>query len=617
VRDLLRSALDGRYRIERELGQGGMGAVYLAHDLRLDRPVAIKVLPPELAAHAELRERFLRETRVAAGFSHPNIVPVHAVEEHGDLLCFVMGFVDGETLGQRVRRAGPLNAAEAVRLLQEVAWALSYAHGRGVVHRDIKPDNILIERATGRALVTDFGIARSTATTGATLTRVGEVVGTPEFMSPEQAAGERLDGRSDIYSLGVVGFFAVTGRLPFTADSAAALMAMHLTQPAPHVATLRPDLPPALAAVIDRCLEKDPARRMESGEALAAALDPLRSARREIAPALRLFQVQAVQALRAVAIVALLEVTLYSANPFGNHVVVLIIGAAITWGILGQMVGRARVLLAAGFTFDDARAGLLAVMEERTEAHAQELADPRTHRRNRRRQAVVIGGGLYGVLGWTYVFRHMRERIGPNTYVIRLPGTIIWFSCAGMIGLSLALLIMNSSRTTAIDRFLTWVWSGPAGRLGFRLAARGVRASASVAPGGAPSTSAAHAVIDSLPAGMRRELSDARRRIEALERARHASVVRRRSLDAAIAEAGSPTTAGDPALGGRRADLLGDLTRARDEAIARHDRLAAALENVRLQLLRYRGGVGSQAEVIAELGLAEALTREPALNPEA
>jgi len=201
--------------------------------------------------------------------------------------------------------------------------------------------------------------------------------------------------------------------------------------------------------------------------------------------------------------------------------------------------------------------------------------------------------------------------------VIRLPGTIIWFSCAGMIGLSLALLIMNSSRTTAIDRFLTWVWSGPAGRLGFRLAARGVRASASVAPGGAPSTSAAHAVIDSLPAGMRRELSDARRRIEALERARHASVVRRRSLDAAIAEAGSPTTAGDPALGGRRADLLGDLTRARDEAIARHDRLAAALENVRLQLLRYRGGVGSQAEVIAELGLAEALTREPALNPEA
>jgi serine/threonine-protein kinase len=153
-----------------------MGAVYLARDLQLQRLVAIKVLPPELAVRPELRERFLRETRVAAGFSHPNIVAVHAVEEHPHLLAFVMGFVEGETLGQRVRRAGPLGGAEAVRMLQEIAWALSYAHGRGVVHRDIKPDNILIERATGRALVTDFGIARSTTSGATSLTQVGEVV---------------------------------------------------------------------------------------------------------------------------------------------------------------------------------------------------------------------------------------------------------------------------------------------------------------------------------------------------------------------------------------------------------------------------------------------------------
>ena len=189
----IQRALGASYVIERELGRGGMGAVYLARDLALDRPVAIKVLPPELAVRPELRERFLRETRTAASFSHPNIVPVHAVEERGAVLCFVMGFVDGETLAQRIRRAGPLPAAEIVRMMQEVAWALSYAHGRGVIHRDIKPDNILIERATGRALVMDFGIARSATSASAGLTRVGEVVGTPHYMSPEQASGDTVD----------------------------------------------------------------------------------------------------------------------------------------------------------------------------------------------------------------------------------------------------------------------------------------------------------------------------------------------------------------------------------------------------------------------------------------
>ena len=165
----VQTALAGRYSVERELGRGGMAhESYLARDIRLDRLVAIKVLLPELAVRPELRERFLRETRTAASFSHPNIVPVHAVEETPTLLFFVMGFVDGETLTQIVRRHGPLTATAAARLIQEVAWALSYAHGRGVVHRDVKPDNILLERATGRAMVTDFGIARSFAASGLT-----------------------------------------------------------------------------------------------------------------------------------------------------------------------------------------------------------------------------------------------------------------------------------------------------------------------------------------------------------------------------------------------------------------------------------------------------------------
>src|SRR5687768_10505315 len=207
--DEIRARLGERYHIERELGRGGMGAVYLARDLRLDRPVALKVLPAEYAALPALRERFLRETKMAAGFSHPNIVPVYAIEDHQDLLAYAMGFVEGETLAERVRRAGTLSVRETVKLLQDVGYALAYAHGRGVVHRDVKPDNIMLERATGRALVMDFGIARAitAAAPAAGLTRVGEVVGTPEYMSPEQATGESVDGRSDLYSLGLTAYF--------------------------------------------------------------------------------------------------------------------------------------------------------------------------------------------------------------------------------------------------------------------------------------------------------------------------------------------------------------------------------------------------------------------------
>ncbi|HEY6219649.1 MAG TPA: serine/threonine-protein kinase, partial [Gemmatimonadaceae bacterium] len=149
----LSARLRDRYVIERELGRGGMGTVYLARDVKLDRPVALKVLPAEFAAMAGLRDRFLRETKTAASFSHPNIVPVYSVEEGDDLLAFAMAYVEGESLADRVKRAGPLTVRDIVRVLQDVGYALAYAHGRGVVHRDIKPDNIMIERATGRALV--------------------------------------------------------------------------------------------------------------------------------------------------------------------------------------------------------------------------------------------------------------------------------------------------------------------------------------------------------------------------------------------------------------------------------------------------------------------------------
>lgn len=262
--------LAGQYHIERELGRGGMGVVYLARDVRLDRLVAIKLLPPALATSGDYRERFLREARTAAQLSHPNIVPVYQADEIAGHAFFVMGYVEGESLADRLRRLGALSPLETVRVLREAAWALAYAHARGVIHRDVKPENLMIEKSSGRVVVTDFGIARDTRTSRLTLD--GLVLGSVHYMSPEQIAGDVLDGRSDIYTLGVVGYQCLTGRLPFDAEPASAVIVQHATQPAPPVRSLAPDVPAPLATVIDRCLAKDPAARYPTGEALADAL---------------------------------------------------------------------------------------------------------------------------------------------------------------------------------------------------------------------------------------------------------------------------------------------------------------------------------------------------------
>jgi eukaryotic-like serine/threonine-protein kinase len=264
----LQAAVRGQYVVERELGRGGMGIVYLARDVALDRAVAIKLLPPTLATPAQ-RERFLQEARTAARLAHPHIVPIHAVEQRGDLVFFVMGYIAGTTLAERVRTQGPLDPPTATRVLQEVAWALAHAHQHGVIHRDIKPENILLERGSGRALVTDFGIARVADGTSSGPQRV---VGTARFMSPEQAAGASVDGRSDLYSLGVTAFFALTGRFPFDAADAHGLLLQRETMPAPPIASLRSGMPPALAVAIDRCLAREPAGRLASAADLADAV---------------------------------------------------------------------------------------------------------------------------------------------------------------------------------------------------------------------------------------------------------------------------------------------------------------------------------------------------------
>ena len=275
LRALVDRALSSSYEIGPELGRGGMGIVYRAKDRRLKRTVAIKVLPPELAYRSEIRTRFLREAETAAQLSHPNIVPIYSVDEEGGLVFFVMACVDGVNLARRLHDQGRLPVAESRRILKEVGEALAYAHGRGVIHRDIKPDNILLEAETGRAMMTDFGIARAIQEGGdARLTATGVAIGTPAFMSPEQAAGDReIDGRSDLYSLGVVAYQMLTGELPFSAGSTALMLMKHMTERPVPVDQKRPEVPPDFAATVMTLLEKEPERRFPSASSFVLMLE--------------------------------------------------------------------------------------------------------------------------------------------------------------------------------------------------------------------------------------------------------------------------------------------------------------------------------------------------------
>ncbi|MEO5590166.1 MAG: protein kinase [Gemmatimonadaceae bacterium] len=268
------SVLAPNYEIESEIGRGGMGIVYCARDKRLKRQVAVKLLPPELAFRSDIRSRFLREAETAAQLSHPNIVPIYNVEERDNLVYFIMAFIAGDNLGTRLQKVGAMEAGEVRRILKEVADALSYAHSRNVVHRDIKPDNILLDSDNGRAMVTDFGIARAMTDQGdSRLTATGMAIGTPAYMSPEQSAGDsEIDGRSDLYSLGVVGYQMATGDLPFNAPNTPSMLVKHLSEMPRPVDERRPDLPPDLARVVMMLLEKDPANRFPDAQSVVSAL---------------------------------------------------------------------------------------------------------------------------------------------------------------------------------------------------------------------------------------------------------------------------------------------------------------------------------------------------------
>jgi len=282
LRSLLQAGLTGTYAIERELGRGGMATVFLAHDIKHDRSVALKVLHPELAA-ALGGDRFLREIRIAAHLQHPHILTLIDSGEVVDgvkapLLYYVMPYVEGESLRQRLTRDHRLSSADTVRILKDVLDALAQAHAQGVVHRDIKPENIML---SGRhALVVDFGIARAATAaageivSGGTLTTIGLAIGTPAYMSPEQAAGQSsLAARADLYAVGVMAYEMLAGRPPFSGSTPQSILAAQVTQAPPSLASIAPDVPSPLVTAITRCLEKDPDQRWQSAEEMLTQLE--------------------------------------------------------------------------------------------------------------------------------------------------------------------------------------------------------------------------------------------------------------------------------------------------------------------------------------------------------
>ncbi|HVH67585.1 MAG TPA: serine/threonine-protein kinase [Gemmatimonadales bacterium] len=465
----LQQALAGRYVLERRLGRGGMGVVYLARELRLDRRVAIKLLPPDRAVQPDARDLFLHEARTAARLSHPGIVPIFAVHEVRDFVFFVMAYIEGETLGQRVRDGGPLRPPAAGRVLEEVARALAYAHARGVVHRDVKPDNILLDRTTGRALVTDFGIARVDAGISSASRRV---VGTAEFMSPEQAVGGPVDARSDLYSLGVVGFFTLSGTLPFQASDAMAVLARHVADPPPPLASVAPGIPRRLAEAIDRCLAKRPDARFADGAALAeavgAALD------RRAAVAVRAFLTEARHlsptmlfygAVAGVVVPLLTMRFLELADPRAR-VATAVAAAVIVLVPVAITARRVRRLVKEGYRREDLVDALRAELAHRREELAFLYGDgPSRLERTLRRVAYVSVAAAGAVVG----------------ALERFPGALDVTAARWLFGVAAATALLAAAfarwrtehRTDLTAERRLRFWSGPLGKWLFSLAAQG------------------------------------------------------------------------------------------------------------------------------------------------
>jgi len=589
------TALAGRYSLERELGRGGMGIVYLARDVRLDRPVALKLFPPALAARPALRERFLREARTAARLSHPHIVQIYAVDEVDPFVFFAMAYVDGETLGSRVRRRGPLSPSEAARMLREVAWALAYAHEQGVVHRDVKPDNILLESATGRALVADFGIAgrrHDPAEPGGEGS--GDLIGTPEFMSPEQAAGQHADARSDLYALGVVAFYALSGRLPFSGTGAIEVLAQHLTQPAPPLADCVPAVPRRLARIVDACLAKDPAERPAGAGQLAEQLALTLEHRKELPVALRAFVkhdgridgpgvILVLPVLTGAAIAAALA--FHAAGPaFATFYGGSLVTAA------GVLTLRARKLLKSGFEHGDLAVAYKSEIERGKEERAF-VAGSRPSLIER----VTRVGAILGV-GTTVLTIASAIWLGLNT------GATFGIALFGGLALGIAHLALVQRRRDVDTAFWAKLWTGRVGRWLFRVARallpnRPIASAMTHRPTELAIGMAAEQLFADLPKASRKHLGDLPHVVARLEADAQRMRARLEELQEVVA---------DP-RGGDAREAEAALRAERDAVQKRLTNAVAALESIRLGLLRLRSGAGSLQSMTTDLAAARAL----------
>ena len=602
------SAIAGRYSLERELGRGGMGVVYLAREVRLDRPVAIKLLPPSKASDPKLRERFLREARTAAKLSHPNIIPIHAVEEIGGFVFFAMAYIEGETLTERVRRRGPLAPSEASRVLRDVAWALAYAHGQGVIHRDVKPDNILLEN-NGRVLVADFGIASVVAGAGALST--GEVVGTPEFMSPEQALGEAVDARSDLYSLGIVGYFACSAALPFEADKATDVLAKQVTEPAPPLSAVAPLVPRRLAQAIDRCLLKEPADRPDGPAALADQLSHALEQRRDLPVALRAFVKHDARLdgsgvlLYPFAMLVATPLVGFWTGSVGAGFVTLVAGYTLV--PLGVLINRARRLLNAGFGHGDIGVAFKAEIDRSREERAFGLGHGGGPSVFERILRWVSGIGLGTAVFALAAFAGS----DPESYPLMM---LLAWSMTGGIASGIGALVMLQRRRDVDAEFWGRLWTGRLGRWLFGVArmftgTKSLPASLTHRPTELALGMAAEQLYDTLPKETRRQLRDLPDVVHRLEQDAQRMRARLEELQEALADVGQRGSR-DPSIGPRHDRIVADLSAERDLVQQRLKDAVAALETIRLNLLRLHAGTGSVHSLTTDLGLARDLARD-------
>ena len=612
----LQAALAGEYSLDRELGRGGMGIVYLAREVRLARPVAIKVLPPALGMRTDLRDAFLCEARTAAGLNHPNIVPVYATGDLGGFVYMVMAFVEGTTLGERIRTRGPLLPGQAARVLREVAWALAYAHGAGLVHRDVTAENILLERGSERALVTDFGIASAMQTNA--LSHDGRVMGNAHYVSPEQATGEPVDARSDLYSLGVAGYYALTGRLPFDGQTAAEVVNQHLTATAPAITSVAPSVPPRLAAAVERCLHKMPLRRYRNAESFAEAIDLAFEHAKEIPTPLRVWLNQGEKELPArlgfLGIGAISGITL----AFATYLPLLFLAPFVPLVALSYVPSwfRLRRILGDGYLVDD----LHAAMREHQLARSEEIEYERRQSSPlfKRIMRVMFGAALGGIgvasyMGWRlapmYEVRPMNFAAmweAEVTVVAVLFPSLVALTVSGVaLGGEFVRLRLANRLTSASISF----WKGKWGHRLARLASVGLRRSERPALGMPLLTEVALGratdhLFEALPKATRKELASLPaivRRLEAEATALRAAID---GLDNQLA-AFDRANASSLVTERESAGVEQGLRDARERTTERMASTVAALEGIRLDLLRLQMGTASVDSVTASLEAAQ------------